>query len=312
MKRILSFVLLAVMLTGCAGTEKTEETQMQTVETTVETTEATTVATEPPTVFEKLGLTLWENADYAVSVPREEAAYPMTVGEYGQFGMYYYVQADDENGPTVATGIVDTNLYVSIIQYPCEAFTEEIPDMYIQKFYEQSVESTGEEISKEEWLKGFQNYKLIETTCFHNIPLAAVVSDAVTKSGINSWRYGWETYMVELVDRETGLNLEPTQNNNGEVVKVTVGENGNACEAMVIFDFSYAWSGEQFKNCSAQNRMLVLIPADYEDLAFQIYEFVEPQFIEDEPAEEPWRIGNIRDEEQDDRLKAYYFAMIEE
>lgn len=325
MALVCAAVVFSGVLVGC-GTETEGETTVQIEETTV-AAEATTEPTEPPTLLEELGIELWDGKtpsmgeDYWVyDVP----AKTMSLVGFNS-GVAYYASSKQDYSEMLSSEIVDTYTTITIEEIPKEWITEAKPgegDPYVSvanKFYQAYRAKTPDAQNKEDWLDG---YKFLRAGIYQDVYTAKYYKkDAETTKLAGKNRF-WPMFVFEglgIVDQNTGIIFEPSGSYEGDhgIGTFAVEADGKRYKIMVQRTLEMQWLDNH--NGEERQDLYVMVPKEYDGLAFTYAEFIEPLTSEhvlemmEATSEEPWKIGTIQDKINEDKdeggKKRYVFAL---
>lgn len=308
-KRLLiAFLLLAIILCGCAVNSLDETAVQTTVPTTQATTPPTEVATEPateptyPNYFDENEITIWENCKPEIrnfslenQIMFNHPRYSGVSGYYSQYKMLYpkSIYCFPEDRTAFFSDSVNTALDVTLYEIPSDTFLFEMDSTlnkwFVHNLFDPYQEQIEPDITLEEWAEKFQDYKIF----FSGITNILHSENLLTKSRKNNVD-NWFFYLSSpiIIDKNSSTVLEPF-GPKGSLRSFTVTHNGEEVECWAVYTgytreidehHESLGSYDKFekKRISVYHQFTILVPADYDGIIMGVCEIEDTLYSEEE------------------------------
>lgn len=289
-----SAVLLAALLTGCGTAAQMEATS--------ETTEPAALQTEPMTFFEEQGFTLWEG--FTVEDDPEIREIHGTRELPNGMQVSFYEKKDGPVEEILHKEIIGTSLDVHICKYFAEDFGMENIANVVDSFYRADLEKNSE-LTKEQWLESHQDSVILN--CWYL--MRSAVSEAAEQFHADAPEgdYAWNisSGMICVMDRNAGTVFDADSDHLKEVGQFSLNNDNETVDFSALIDGKGLWVDSEksdYRDTVLFMDMYVLVPMEYEDLAFMLVPAADYQ-----PDEELLKsINGTQNEEDEDEDPAWY------
>lgn len=260
--RIILLCILICTLCGCAKVEpEAEHMQTEIPSTTVVATEPTTQPTTEPTVppteettpvypnyFEENEIVLWEYAKPKFSEFTKEKADQLGIDALYPYSRYYaHYKTDKMLHKCAVYGFPEdrSKFFKEQVNMELETFYYEFPSVSFMKPLATTGEYLGElmhkvysekyapEMTIEQWLEKFQDYKIIDASVDRLVKCEKLV-DRAGIDGVESFCYFYESSV--FMDKYTGMLFSP-QAAHPQLLSFTVECNGEEMECWAWYNF---------------------------------------------------------------------------
>ena len=315
---VICFALLVFILAACE-TEAPETTPTEPViQVTEAPTEPVTEPTEPPTVFEQLGLELWEGSK-PVSYESSFNGFPCycTVGQYDTISKVVISRVSIESTEIISKEIIDSDPSVmpliQLFEFSFEDFVGAFGDV-ADIFYESYSEDKEPIAEKSEWLVEYADYKVVYLLAPEHYDIEEFVN-IESEKGANNFALHGET--ISVLDMNTGFVITPENTRPNEVEHITVDWEGKEYRLTLIWNMYASAERNEAGSLSGwvmNQSLYVIAPADYNGLAFCVPDNIiigpdDSYQYTDEIPESAWVESSIYELLENDNDYYYFLAM---
>lgn len=274
-----------------------------------------------PTLFDELGLKIWENFDTSSAIYSWADGKEFTHTEGHAKDLKGFIRAELQigNNKEVLRVLVDTDVDVVIHE---NTHLEHAMDLYMEPFREAYDKELGKELTDEEWAVICETYKILDVEVIQNWDLEPHFKKLI-QSNLR-WKYSFNgtTQGIGIADKITGESLFATEKNKfyEDVGVLHINHEGKTMPVMAVFSFNPESGSLDNKLPWMQlsQNLIVFMPKEYTEIIITWGENT-AAYTDEERAEidaleasrkEPWMIENIQDEDTLYKTKDYYFSTI--
>ena len=279
--------LLCSLLTGCGGSTpaETETPETAPVVTTEPTTEPTTVPTEPKTFFEEQGFEFWEGFTVLNGVDENGNPNGEIFGEASTIedSAECKVTITSEGREVTTYHLADTGVKVDMKEFTLAEFEEGFQEktligtINIKNASDSLYKAFQEEdssLTKEAWLEQYQNYKVIRCQVERRIRIAGEVRRDKQNMNIGQSQWQgrwltnyWFTAIMNCIDGDVYEGAISDHPGIAETFMITT-EKGQESMALVADVYKERKRVSNYSDFWVLESFFVMVPEDYDDLAF--------------------------------------------